>query len=98
MSKQVSKQQLKKYREFHGHEPRFVEEYGFNIPKKLIILGKAVAIEYKTDKINGGGDGKMAVYRHKFDTPCYVCMDETGKRQLYVIGSKLKVTKAGIEN
>jgi hypothetical protein len=94
----VGKDSVKKYKAFHGHEPRFEEEIEFTVPKDLIILGKAVAIEYKTDKLNGGGDGKMAVYRHKFDTPSYVCMDQTGKRQLYIIGNRLKVTRAGIEN
>jgi hypothetical protein len=86
------------YRRFHGHGPRSRRLWDFHAPKGLVILGKAVAIEYETDKLNGGGDGKVAVYRHRFDTPCYVCMDETGRRQLYIVGKRLKVSEAGIEN
>lgn len=87
------------YREFHGHPSRRRTSWDFHVPRGgLVILGKAVAIEYETDKLNGGGDGQRAVYRHEFTTPCLVCMDERGRRQLYVIGKKLKVTDAGIEN
>lgn len=72
--------------------------FDFRPPKELIILGKAMAVEYECSKYNGGGDGKKAVYRHEFETPCYVCMDRSGKRQLYIVGNRLKVTEAGIEN
>jgi hypothetical protein len=87
-----------RYREFHGKNPRRQTGQRFHIPKQLVLLGKAVAIEYETDKLNGGGDGRRAVYRHEFETPAIVCMDETAHNQLYVIGSKIKVTDAGIEN
>jgi hypothetical protein len=63
-----------------------------------VCLGEAVAIEYACDKNNGGGDGTMAVYRHEFETPVKLFMDTTRRRQLYIIGSKVKVTDAGIEN
>jgi len=88
----------KKYKSFHGHEPRSREKFRFDNPKGLVILGRAVAVEYACDKQHGGGDGKLAVYRHEFETPSLVCMDEKGKRQLYIIGDKIKVTEAGIEN
>lgn len=61
-------------------------------------LGRAVAIEYECDKINGGGDGQKAVYRHEFDRGAYLYMDNTAKRQLYIIGDKIRVTDAGIEH
>jgi hypothetical protein len=68
----------------------------FHVPKKLLVLGRAVAVEYECDKLHGGGDGKRAVYRHKFETPAVVCMDERGKKQLYIIGSRIVVDDAGI--
>lgn len=88
-----------KYAQFHGHPYRYIKTFDLNIPRdrKLIILGKAVAIEYETDKLNGGGDGTKAVYRHEFETPALVCCDSTGRRQLYILGEKLKVTGRGIE-
>lgn len=88
----------RKYRQFHGRRSRRKRSWDFHPPKGLVILGKAIAVEYECDKYNGGGDGTRAVYRHKFETPCFVCMDETGRRQLYIVGNRLKVTEAGIEN
>lgn len=86
------------YREFHGKQPRARTRGRFHDPKTLIFLGRAVKIEYLSNKRHGGGDGKYAVYVHKFETPVNLYMDETKKRQLYIIGSQLKVTEAGIEN
>jgi hypothetical protein len=84
---------------FHGRRVRRVKKIRFDNPKPpLICLGQAVAIEYACDKLHGGGDGKVAVYRHKFETPVMLFMDQSKKRQLYIIGSRLKVTSAGIEN
>ena len=89
----------KAYRSFHGRRVRKVTKVRFDNPKPpLICLGEAVAIEYACDKLHGGGDGTMAVYRHTFETPVKLFMDQTRKRQLYIIGERVKVTDAGIEN
>lgn len=72
--------------------------YRFVPPKGMVILGEVVAVEYQTDKLNGGGDGTMATYRHKFDRGSVLCADEKMKHQLYIIGKKIKVTSAGIEH
>ena len=63
----------------------------------LVFLGKAIAIEYQCSKRNGGGDGRSAIYRHEFETPAIVCMDEKGKRQLYIIGNSITVDDEGIK-
>jgi hypothetical protein len=89
---------LQRYKAFHGKLPKRITKQKYHEPKKLVLLGEAHAIEYVTNKLNGGGDGKPAIYRHKFETPCKLYMDETGKKQLYILGNKLKVTSAGIEN
>lgn len=87
------------YKAFHGHRVRKVKQVRFDVPEPpLICLGDAIAIEYACDKLNGGGDGAYAVYRHEFETPVRLFMDQSQKRQLYIIGEKLKVTDAGIEN
>ena len=85
-----------RYEEFHGKPPRRSTGIRFHVPRKLIYLGEAIAIEYKCNKLNGGGDGKAAVYRHEFETPAIVCMDESGRRQLYVVGGEIAVTDRGI--
>lgn len=89
---------VNRYRQFHGRTPRFRQNIKFHQPKKLIRLGRAVRIEYESDKLHGGGDGQTCIYYHDHTTPVYLYMDETGRKQLYLIGSRLKVTKAGIEN
>lgn len=86
------------YQRFHGKPSRREGAFDFRAPKGLVVLGEAVAVEYKCNKLNGGGDGRMAVYRHKFDKGAVVCCDDKAKRQLYILGSKIIVTSAGIEH
>lgn len=94
MSKAVNK-----YREFHGRNPRYAKTITIpDTPRTMIRLGKAIAIEYECDKLHGGGDGKKAVYRHEFETPCHVLITPKGDNIIYITGSKLKTTQAGIEN
>lgn len=89
------------YKKFHGHDVRY--RRSMDIPVELLrdgvaVLGKAYAIEYVTDKLNGGGDGTEAIYRHKFETPAWVCVDKKGRKVIYIVGDKIKTTEAGIEN
>lgn len=84
------------YTVFHGRRPKRVSNVNFNVPRQLIYLGRAVAIEYECNKLNGGGDGKTAVYRHEFETPSILCMDERAKKQLYILGEKITVDDSGI--
>ena len=88
----------KGYNKFHGRNPAKRIKADIHDPKHLILLGRAIAIEYECDKVHGGGDGRKAVYRHVFDKDDILCMDERNKEQLYILGPRLKVTKAGIEN
>jgi hypothetical protein len=87
-----------RYREFHGKEPRTVQKIRAFPSKRLVVLGRAVAVEYRCSKRNGGGDGRSAVYRHEFETPVDLCMDESGKRFLYLIGDHLIVDDEGIKH
>jgi hypothetical protein len=87
-----------KYRQFHGKEPRSQGSVEFPVPKKLVYLGEAVAIEYRCSKLNGGGDGKRAVYRHEFESSVKLCMNETGRKVLYLLGSRIMVDDEGIKN
>jgi len=86
------------YIEFHGKNPSRRRKIDFHAPKRLVVLGKAKAIEYCCSKRHGGGDGRNAIYRHEFETPMYLCMDERKGKQLYILGGRLKVTEAGVEN
>jgi len=88
---------LKMYEDFQGEESTEVIDVKFKKPSQLVYLGRAVAIEYASDKLNGGGDGTMATYRHKFHKDDILCTDQDGK-QLYILGSKLTVEDRGIVN
>ena len=87
----------KVYKEFHGKSPSKITSQKFHIPEGFVRLGRAVAIEYECDKLNGGGDGKKAVYRHRFGRTAILCCDEKHKNQLYILSPKIIVTDAGIE-
>lgn len=89
---------LSRYFMFHGRRTRKRRNVFFHKPRELIVLGEAVAVEYACNKKHGGGDGKKAVYRHEFETPVVLCMDERCRGQLYIIGKEVKVTSAGVEN
>ena len=66
----------------------------------MVFLGRAGAIEYESDKINGtpeGGEGDRAVYRHEFARGDILCTDKTGT-QLYILGPNIRTTTRGIIN
>ena len=82
---------------FHGKQPTEKVDMRFTIPSEFVRLGRAIAIEYECDKAHGGGDGQKAVYRHEFHKDDLLLMDQT-QRQLFVLGPRLRVTQAGIED
>lgn len=86
------------FRRFHGRRAGKIRVGDFYVPKSLILLGRAVAVVYETDKRNGGGDGMLAEYIHEFETPVALFMDERAGKQLYLIGNRVRVSEAGIEN
>ncbi len=92
------KSSVKAYEQFHGRKPRNFRRTRFHDPKNLTWLGYAHAVEYVSNKINGGGDGTWAIYRHRFKMGAELFMDERKRRQLYIVGDKIKVTDRGIEN
>jgi hypothetical protein len=87
----------KLYAKFHGRASR--REMEVTIPDfdTLVVLGKAVAVEYECDKLNGGGDGTTATYRHELHAGDILCADPSGKI-LVILGPKLAVKEEGIVN
>lgn len=80
---------------FQGEAPDSAREVRKPAPLVLVMLGRAVAIEYESDKLNGGGDGTKATYRHEFAPGDVLATDQDG-RTLYVIGPRLRVNSRGI--
>jgi hypothetical protein len=89
------KKAIEIFEAFHGHLASMVKKISFNQPEGLVLLGEAIAVEYRCAKFNGGGDGKLATYRHECGRGNLLCTDEEGK-QLYILGSKQKITHRGI--
>ena len=85
------------YKKFHGHPVREKQEVQWQDPEKLVFLGEAIEIIYRSDKVNGGGDGKPNSFRHKFDKGTMLLTNETG-RYLIIVGERLHVTDRGIVN
>lgn len=94
----MSKKAQDKYFEFHGHEYEFVEERDIEISPTLVRLGRVHSIVYESDKFNGGGDGKKALYEHKFKRGAHLCTNEKGEKILIIVGDKIRVTDRGIVN
>lgn len=80
---------------FQGEAVDSAREVRKPAPLVLVALGRAVSIEYESDKLNGGGDGTKATYRHEFAPGDMLATDQDG-RTLYVIGPRLRVNSRGI--
>lgn len=89
----------KLYETFHGRKPSgIVGEVDIPVDSEgVVVLGRAVAIEYECNKLNGGGDGKSALYRHEFHPEDVLLATDTGT-MLLVVGPKLHITDEGIVN
>jgi hypothetical protein len=88
----------RRYVTFHGHGPQGTGQVDFPEPQELICLGDAVSIVYRCAKYNGGGDGQMALYEHKFARGAKLFTDETGRCWLHIHGPRIKVEEPGIIN
>lgn len=86
------------YAMFHGKRPMRKRVGKFHVPTHLVLLGDALEIVYRCSKRNGGGDGRMSEYVHKFSPGTKLYMDERRGKVVYISGAKLRVTDAGIEN
>lgn len=93
-----SRKAYRKYQEFHGKHPKAQGAVDFPEPEELVCLGDAVEIVYRTDKRNGGGDGKPCDYVHKFAPGAKLFMDETGRHWLFIHGPRIVVKEPGIIN
>lgn len=87
-----------RYKQFHGHDVRNVHQLRVKPTRELVCLGDAVEIVYRSDKLNGGGDGKLAEYQHKFARGTKLYCTPDGRHVLYIHGNKLRVRAPGIIN
>jgi hypothetical protein len=95
---ELSAQGERRYKAFHGRPPRFRKRIAINPIRELVLLGDAVEIVYRSNKLHGGGDGKLAEYEHKFARGTKLYCTPDGKHVLLIHGPKLKVEEPGIIN
>ena len=89
---------LRRFRAFHGEpEDEVLEIEWLADPGTMVVLGRAISITYESDKFNGGGDGQLALYEHKFHKDDVLVCDEGGN-MLAIVGPKLRITHRGIVN
>ena len=84
-----------RYKAFHGHRPRSVNKRSLQWPSELVLIGAADCIGYQSDKLHGGGDGKLARYLHQFGKGVKLYTSANG-RMLVIMGGRLNVKREGI--
>lgn len=87
-----------RYKSFHGHPPLRRSRIQIKPLRELVRLGEAVEIVYRCNKKNGGGDGKMAEYQHKFARGATLYCTPDGNAVLLIHGPKIRVREPGIIN
>lgn len=81
------------FESFTGRKSRFVSE--IDIPETWERVGSLTHIEYESNKLNGGGTGKMEIFRHRFSSGTVL---EASGYWMRITGPRLTVTQFGIEN
>ena len=91
----ISKKAVKRYEAFRGYRPRRVTQKRVEPVLELVELAQPEYITYFSDKFHGGGDGKMAAYKHKFGKRVKMYCTPDGK-MLVIMGAGMSVQKRGI--
>jgi hypothetical protein len=88
-------QAIKRYKAFHGKTPSRFRPVNKKMPTILVEIARPEFITYFSDKLNGGGDGKLNAFKHKFHKSTKLYSSPDGK-MLVIMGPKLNVTNRGI--
>ena len=80
------------YRDFHGEEPKHVDDWDVEVPSVALEVGKVTGILYKTRM-----DGKMQEFLHEFKGSAQPTLAAAANgRQLLFLGGDYKMTERGI--
>jgi len=86
----------KRFKIFTGHNPEKIASVKkLRLPKDLICIARPEKISYYSDKLNGGGDGKLSLYLHRFGANIKLYTDPDGTF-LVIAGPNLRITQRGI--
>jgi hypothetical protein len=84
----------KRFKRFQGRAPNRVTAIELPYPKALVYLGRAIAIEYESDKVLKAGDRRQPrqrVYRHELGPGVKIYADPKG-RTVFMRGGRFRVT------
>lgn len=97
MARQIDSQTYRQYEQFHGHKPdRVLPSLKLPSMRNLVCLGDVVEIVYRCKKKNGGGDGNLAEYQHKFSKGAKLYCTPDGNEVLLIHGHRIRVRSPGI--
>lgn len=90
---------LKRFQGFHGRAPSKIRSVELPLPNdlrklELVYLGRAIAIEYESDKVMHKADRRLPksrTYRHEFGAGVEVYCDASGRVGI-IRGGKFRVT------
>lgn len=90
-----SKKARSKYKAFTGKEPASAESKKIKTPSELICIARPEILTYLSSKLNGGGDGTMQGFKHRFGAKTRIYTNPEGTFIL-ITGPGFKVTHRGI--
>lgn len=85
----------RRYKTFTGKTPEKAEVANKKSPRDWVRIAKVLHLAYNSSKLNGGGDGTMQGFTHRFGAKIHLYTDPDGK-YLLIAGPGLKVTRRGI--
>lgn len=88
------KQAIKRFEAFHGKRASTISKRVIDFDG-LVNLATPELITYKSDKKNGGGNGKPVFFKHKFSKSTRMFCSPDG-RMLVIMGPQFKVNSRGL--
>lgn len=85
----------RRYKTFTGREPGKEEFRKVKTPSELICIARAEILTYYSSKLNGGGDGTLQKFKHRFGAKIKLYTNPEGTF-LVLAGPGLKVTPRGV--
>jgi hypothetical protein len=93
--KRASHRAQRRYKAFTGRDPGKAEIRTKKAPSELICIARAEFLTYYSSKLNGGGDGTLNKFKHRFGANIKIYTNPEGTI-VVLAGPGLKVTSRGI--
>lgn len=91
----ASKKSKSRYKAFTGREAEAATVKRVKTPSELICIARPEFLTYYSSKLNGGGNGSLQAFKHRFGAQIRIYTNPEGTFVL-IAGPGLKVTRRGI--